>query len=512
MNIFDIANNTIKRFNMISANDKVLISISGGPDSVFLTFFLSQLKEKYKIELYAFHLDHMTRNGESLKDAEFVKRFCSSLSIPLFSERIDVIKWCEDRKLNFQEGARILRKEFLDKISSKNCIDKIAIAHNADDSIETFFINLLRGSGLRGMSSIKPFSGNVIRPLINIHKKDIVSYLDEHKIEYCIDYTNLENNYFRNKVRLTLIPFLENNFRKDIKKQTLKAIESIREADEYLERVSIKVLQDIVKEKNINNLDEIKQSAYLAISQKALMSIEPIIRKRIIINLIGIFKGDIRDIGERKINNILKLIEKSETVRLDIDANVKILVTGGFIYFFDASRTNIIKIISKDFEETKNYFLKRELVDKDIIILDDLVLDDSKDYYDNKIIKKGKLKRYIKEFNVEFEFKILDKKDIDLYKLTSFPKNIAFFDFSKIRFPLVLRSWRNGDFFKPFGEKYFKKLHDFFIDNKIPKPIRGLIPLICDKERILWVFPYRINEDVKVNKTSDKILYIKIIY
>jgi len=505
MNIFDTVNDTIKKFNMISANDKVLVSISGGPDSVFLTFFLSQFKERYKIKLYAFHLDHMTRNGESSKDAEFVKEFCGNLEIPLFCEKIDAVKWCKEKKLSFQEGARILRKEFLDKISREKSIDKIALAHNADDNIETFFINFLRGSGLRGMSSIKPLSGNIIRPLINIHKRDIVSYLDEHLIRYRIDYTNLEKSYLRNKIRLSLIPFFEDNFRKDIKKQATKAILAIREANEYLENISAKVLENILMGNNIGGINEAKQSGYIRINQKALIDTEFIVRKRIIIDLIGILKGDTRDIGERKVNDVLKLVKKSETGRLDINANIKILVTGGFIYFFDVSRIDITKIISKDFGEIKKYFLKECLDNKNIIILDDSILN-----YREK--SSGISKKYIKEFDAEFGYEILDKKNIDLSKLTSLPKNEAFFDFSRIKLPLILRNWQNGDFFKPFGEKYFKKLHDFFIDNKIPMPMRKLVPLICDKEKILWVFPYRISEDVKITKTSDKILHIKISF
>ena len=108
MNIFDTVNDTIKKFNMISANDKVLVSISGGPDSVFLTFFLSQFKERYKIKLYAFHLDHMTRNGESSKDAEFVKEFCGNLEIPLFCKKIDVVKWCKEKNEGMPEYSRRL--------------------------------------------------------------------------------------------------------------------------------------------------------------------------------------------------------------------------------------------------------------------------------------------------------------------------------------------------------------------------------------------------------------------
>ncbi len=165
MSLFDYILKTIKKFNMLKINDKVLISLSGGPDSVFLTYFFKHISEEFKLNLFAFHLDHLTRDGQSTEDAKFVTALCKDLNIELFKEKLDVYNFCKERKLNFQEGARDIRKRLLIQYSEENKINKIAIAHTADDNVETFFMNLLRGSGLKGLSSIKPVDGKIVNKI-----------------------------------------------------------------------------------------------------------------------------------------------------------------------------------------------------------------------------------------------------------------------------------------------------------------------------------------------------------
>ncbi len=198
----------VRDFNMLRCGDSILVSISGGPDSTFLAYMLYGLKDEFNLTLYGFCLDHMTRRGRSALDAAFVKKLCRKLDIRLFSEKIDARKWCRANKLSFQAGARKLRISRLKEISRKYNISRIAVGHNSDDNIETFLMRLIRGAGARGLSGIKPVSGNIIRPLINTSREDIMQYLEGRDIQYCMDHTNLENVYFRNKIRNRLIPFI----------------------------------------------------------------------------------------------------------------------------------------------------------------------------------------------------------------------------------------------------------------------------------------------------------------
>lgn len=500
MDILKIASETVERFNMINTDDRVLISLSGGPDSVFLTLFLCGLSEKSKIRLFAFHLDHLTRNGDSARDAEFVKSFCDNLSIPLFTEKVDSVKWCRERRMNFQEGARLLRKGFLDKYASEKQIDKIALAHNADDVAETFIINLLRGANLKGISSISPYSGKIIRPLIYIYKKDIVSYLDNNNISYCTDYTNLKKDYLRNKVRLLLIPFIEDNFRKDVKKKIIKIAQTAKEADEFIEKTSENIFRQMLSENDDADYKKAETPGFIKFKLDSILSLDEIIIKRIILSAIELLKGDKRDTSERKINSILSMIKKAKPAVMQINRNLKIALTGGYIYFYNESHTDLKKII---ISQSGKYFLDKPIKESGINIFDNQDIEKLKS--DETVFQKD-----IKGHNIRFEFRIGSYSDFDIEKFKSLPENEAVFDLSEISFPLKLKSWQPGDYFKPFGGKFSKKLHDFFIDIKLPKECRMLVPVISDTEKIIWVFPYRRSDDARIKVTSGKILYLKI--
>ena len=182
---------------MLQKGDSVLISISGGPDSVFLASALNQIKALYDLKLYCFHLDHKTRNGQSSKDAAFVRDFCDNIGLKLFAVEMDVKEWCRQNRFSFQDGARRLRLDLLNETAEKNRIKKISTGHTADDNAETFLMHLLRGSGLRGLSGIQPVNGLFIRPLLEIFHADILDYLAENKIPYCSDKTNTGKYLFK---------------------------------------------------------------------------------------------------------------------------------------------------------------------------------------------------------------------------------------------------------------------------------------------------------------------------
>ncbi len=226
---------TISRFGMLQKGDSVLISVSGGPDSVFLAAALNQIKALYGLKLYCFHLDHKTRNGQSFQDAAFVKDFCGSTGLKLFAVEMDVKEWCRQNRLSFQEGARRLRIDLLNETAKKNSIKKISTGHTADDNAETFLMHLLRGSGLRGLSGIQPVNGKFIRPLLEIFHADILKYLAENEIPYCSDKTNMENIYYRNKIRNILIPFINNNFSKNFVKNLSGTIDVIRQENAFID-------------------------------------------------------------------------------------------------------------------------------------------------------------------------------------------------------------------------------------------------------------------------------------
>lgn len=198
----------VKKYNMIQKGDKILVGFSGGPDSVFLVEILKEVRDYFGIGFSCLHVNHMLRGEESFRDEAFCKEFCSKEMMDLFIERVDVRSLKRDRE-SIEETARRLRYEKFNEYLEKGGFDKIALAHTASDSVETFLINLLRGTGVMGLKGIPPVRGRIIRPLIFITRKEIENYLESKGVPYVIDSSNLETTYLRNRIRLELIPYLE---------------------------------------------------------------------------------------------------------------------------------------------------------------------------------------------------------------------------------------------------------------------------------------------------------------
>lgn len=479
---------TVNKFNMLNKSDRVLISVSGGPDSTFLTYFLYYLKSHMDLKLFAFHLDHMTRDGQSQKDAIFVENLCKKLNIKLFKKKLDVGKWCKKNKLTFQEGARKLRMKMLLEISREHDIDKIALGHNADDNLETFFMRLIRGTGVRGLGAIKPAAGKFIRPLIGTFRKDIIKFLDENSLPYCIDRTNLEDIYFRNKIRNVLIPFIKENFSKNFEPRIINTIELLRIENDFLEKYSKDRFYEVADiKKNSENNDEI----YLVkICAERLNKFHESIKTRVIFWGVEKIKGSLEDINYKNIKDIIGILNPGgEKKIIDLSREVKVIKENKYIYIVDKSKIN---------KKQKLYFLINKKNSK------------FNDYDEKeKEIKIGG-KEVCNDFDIEIMSKVLNisGKEFDFKKITS---KESYLDYDKIKFPVKVRTWKKGDKFCPLGMKKEKKLHDFFIDCKIPEHLRKLIPIFVDSEKIIWVGGYRIDGRVKITYSTDKVLYLKIV-
>jgi tRNA(Ile)-lysidine synthase len=460
---------TISRFSMLQKGDSVLISISGGPDSVFLADALNQIKALYGLKLYCFHLDHKTRNGQSCQDAAFVRNFCDNIGLKLFSEEIDVKEWCRQNKLSFQDGARRLRLDLLNETAQKNRINKISTGHTADDNAETFLMHLLRGSGLRGLSGIQPVSGQFIRPLLEIFHADILDYLTENKIQYCSDKTNTENIYYRNKIRNILIPFINNNFSKNFVKNLTGTIDVIRQENAFIDTYGRKCLKKIAEmPEGIIKIPLIKLRAYPGS-----------VIKRIMISAIELVNGDFTDIRRENLSDMTRLCFSGNERK-------ELLFAGG------------ITVI----RESENLYLYNNgTVPKSTDSIDPIL--------DIKIEIGSK-----QELEIEGTKYLIEafSGGSDYVKDKNVKSSEAYLDFEKIRFPIKIDYWhRAGERFVPLGLKDFKKIQDYFTDMKIPYAKRPHIPLFYDREKIIWVGNYRVDERVKIDGQTKKIFHIKII-
>lgn len=455
--IFEKMLSTIKKYNLIEKGDKIVLGLSGGPDSVCLLHLLNRLKDVLDIEVYAAHLNHQIRGIEAQKDALYVSELCDSLGVVSFVKSIDVPKYCKENKLSLEEGARKLRYEMFFEIKESLNADKIAIAHNMNDQAETVLMRMMRGTGLQGLKGIEHMRDNVIiRPILDIERADIEAYCEEYKLNPRIDATNLESIYTRNKIRLELIPYMRENFNSNVTESIVRMSNSLKSDNDFIEEEAIKAFNKVAI-KNKEEL-EIKLSNYRNLHKS--------LKSRIIRHSIKYVLGDTNFIDQKHIEDIIELENENK-----IDKKI-ILPRGLFVYR----------------QKDKLLFTTKEIVFEEIEFSHDLPMD-------------GFVK--IKEANIVIETEILP---ISKYKALKGDKSLKWFDFNKIKGGIVVRSRKPGDKIKLSGGT--KKLKQLFIDSKIPKEDRDKIPVLQDDNGILCVGNLRNSEEYKVDETTKEVLKI----
>ncbi len=235
MNIIEKALKKIKEKNLVEKNDRIVLGCSGGPDSIFLLEVFLKIKEEYNLTLALAHINHLYRGAEADRDENFVRDLGEKNGIQVFVKRKSMELMAKEEKITLEEAGREIRYSFFDEVLEKINGNKVALAHNLDDQIETFLFRLIRGSSLEGLEGINDRRDKYIRPINEIYKSEIIDYLDTNNIPYVVDSTNLENDYTRNSIRLDLIPFIEKRYNPKFKEKINSLLNEIREVNEILE-------------------------------------------------------------------------------------------------------------------------------------------------------------------------------------------------------------------------------------------------------------------------------------
>jgi tRNA(Ile)-lysidine synthase len=448
---------TIRDFNMLGSgrHAKVLVAFSGGVDSTALLYILNSLKDDLNIKLYAAHLNHKIRKGDSGLDAAFARRTAKKLGIQCTVEEFDVPSFAKQNRLNLEDAARRARYEFLERTAAKVGADRIALAHNADDNIETLLMRLIRGTGMKGMEGIPPVRDKIIRPMIGVLRTEIEGYLRSKKLTPRIDRTNFETKYLRNRIRKDLIPRLV-SYNSNIKELLLQTIASANIIQGFVEGKAKEALKEMIL---------MKTSGEIRLDIKKLLAADPALRGEILRLAIERVKKDLVDISFVNIEDILGQLQKK---RAEID------LPGIFVHLnrgeLSVSRSRPSKVISGPFM--------------------------------HKLEIPGEVRDEDKGFFVEAD--VLGP--IPLSQLRAKDPYRAYLDYDKISKPLIVRNRMPGDFFSPFGLKGRKKLQDIFVDEKIDIDKRERIPVIEDGKRIVWVVGYRMSEDAKVTASTKKVV------
>lgn len=369
----------------------IILAVSGGIDSVvMLDLFLKSLKE-FDLNIELCHINHSTRDGESDKDEIFVKSLADKNDLILHSKKVDMYKYSEENSISPEESGRILRKKFFEEIlETKEDKYLVALAHNRDDQVETVLMRIIRGTGVEGLIGMNQIDGYIIRPLLNISKKEIIEYQQYNNLEYVQDKTNLENIYNRNKIRNELLPLLRKEYNFNIDEAILKLSEIARSERIYIGKTLYNDIENIVKykndEKTIFNRKVLSQQDEFTISEILRMEIDRIssnynfTKKHYeeIIKIVNGKSGAIKTLNSIVFYNsfdnfvIRKEIKNEIKEELLLKPNKEILVNGYTIYNKSnhnikvRTRYNGDKFIIKD----KHYKLKRFLIDNKIDLYD----------------------------------------------------------------------------------------------------------------------------------------------
>ena len=319
---------TIKKYNLIESGDKLVLGVSGGPDSISMLNVLREIAEDetidLKFQIVVSHINHNIRK-EAKEDEEFVKKYCDENNIKFFSKSIDVEKIANNSKIGIEEAGRKVRYEFFDEVLNKTNSNKIAIAHNKNDKVETMIMNVLRGSGLLGLKGIEPKRGKYIRPLIEIEREKIEEYCEEKNLNPRIDKTNFDNTYSRNKVRNEVIPYIKQEFNPNIIKTLDRLSELVKEEDTYVEKQVEKAYKEIFIEEN---------NEEIILNLKKFNNYEKVIKSRIVLYTITRLFGSSKGIEKIHIDDILKLCKNNIGNKfLTPNKNLKVLVKNHKIYF-----------------------------------------------------------------------------------------------------------------------------------------------------------------------------------
>lgn len=450
MNLIKKIKNFISENSLINENDRILVGLSGGPDSIFLLYILHNY---FNNQLIIAHINHKLRGIDSDLDEKFIRTISQKLKIPLYVIREDVEKLSNENKKSIEEVGRDVRFSFFNKILKVENFNKIALGHNLDDNVETILINFIKGSGMKGLIGIPEKRDNIIHPIINIKKEEILKYLEENNIEYRIDKTNFETDYLRNKVRNYLLPIIEKEFNKNFKEKILALSNILKVEDKFLDDLVENIKNDILK----------FEDDFVKIDLKKLQNLHLSLKRRLIRKVIDHFNKDLREYPLDHIDKVISLENKKTGKEIELPLNLIAV----------KDKNNII-IKRRDFEIPDFY----------------IEIPDIGSY---------------QEIGMKIELSLVEK--ISKVK-DSF---ISFFDYDKIELPLKIRKPMFGEKFKPLGLKKEKKIQDFFVDSGIPKSVRWNLPVLLDKkDDILWIVGVRISNDYKVTNLTNRVICIKI--
>ena len=468
--------NTVARYQLITPGEHIVIGVSGGPDSTCLAVVLHEFTKKWDLTLHLAHLNYGTRGDESESDEHFVRALAQQLRLSVSIKRVtsDDLA-CGDRE-SFQARARGVRYRFLHCVAQQNGAHKIATGHTADDQAETVLMWTLRGAGLTGIRGIPVHHHKIVRPLITLTRTDVLAYLNATHSAFRTDSTNKDPVFFRNRIRHELIPLLE-TYNPQIRRSLSHLADIANEEETVLRRMTEQAFQDIlVRQPNSNGRDS---SCY--ISRSRFLGLARGLQRRCIRQAVVRIKGHTRRLTFLHIETIIAFITEPQKPGVTCEL-CGIRATHEQHDAIHLTATNISIPITSC--EVRQLTIPGEI----------------------QLPTIGCRMRAWREPPIAADDSATNGVS------TIHDPLVARFDEDTFRLPLTIRPWQAGDVFFPSGMGgKRKKLHDYFIDEKVPKPVRSQIPLLVAMEGILWIAGYRQDDRFRRRSTTQRMCSVQLI-
>ena len=457
----------IQEHNLVSKDERLLVAVSGGPDSVCLLHLLIGLVEELGIGLlHLAHLDHQLRGEESAADAGYAARLAERLGVPATIDKRDVRAYQGEHRISLEEAAREVRYRFLAETAAAVGASRIAVGHTRDDHIETILMHLVRGSGTRGLKGLQPITLwplpeekgiNIIRPLLSVSRRDTASYCERHQLKPRLDSSNVSLSPLRNRLRRQLIPLLR-SYNPQVSEALLRAARIATWDMAFIDEETARQWGEIVR----------RQGNSIVLDKNSLQKLHPALKRNLLRTAIEELLGSPKDIEACHIEDMMAALDKP--------AGRQLSLPGGLVFAVEYDR----------------YLLGAEPGE----LCPFPVLEDE---FALKIPGKTRLPGW------QVRVDIIGREE-----MSREDKNFtAYLDLARAGDKLVVRTRHRGDRFQPLGLGKQKKVGQFMIDEKIPRNWRQRIPLVCSLEHIVWLVGRRIDERVKVTEDTKKILCLE---
>lgn len=449
--------NYIVENRLIEKRSKILVGFSGGPDSTALLLALLMIKDSLDLSLLIAHVNYNLRGKDSQADEDFVREFCFSHNLYLVIKNIKI-----DSDSNFEATARDIRMNYFHSLLKDYKLDSVALGHNQGDNAETVMMNLIRGAGITGLRGILPKANKIIHPLLSFTREEICLFLTEENIVWREDKSNQESAYTRNKIRNQLFPWIAENMNPTIVDKLVSLSSLMVETEDFIEEYVDRTFKRYVSRQTDDRI---------TLSIKTISNNKKLLRYYVFKKCLSQLTGIDTDIYQNNISEIENILDSDGSKMLNFPNKIFILKEYDNLIF-----------------TTKNPILSKNKL-PDAKVLDSI--------------------RPRLSFG-EYRIKMKKIKTLPSDKVLTNNKNIVFLDYDKIDFPLTIRNRDNGDRFIPFGLSGFKKLKDFFIDEKVSKFDRDKIAIFTDAKKLVWIGGMRIDNRVAINQKTTNILRIEI--